>query len=150
MANNYLQFSFDFIVPESQRGWVKEVFELGDEANGDDLPEGSLLAEVFPDWSEYQEMGFCGSIQADDGVCWIYAEEYGNTEQVCAFLVELLGRCHEAGEDLKQVGFTYSETCSAMRVREFDGGAVHVFLNGSTPEVKWMHASQWLADVMGE
>lgn len=148
MANNYLQFSFDFIVPESQRGWVKEVFELGEDANGDDLPEGSPLADIFPEWGEYQELGFCGEIQADDGVCWIYAEESGNTEQVACFLLALLDRCYKAGEDLNQVGFTYSETCSSMRVGEFSGGAVRVFLNGSTPETEWMHANHWLMEAM--
>ena len=148
MANNYLQFSFDFIVPESQRGWVGEVIECIEDCNGDDLPEFSPLASIFPEWSEYQEAGFDIELRPGDGWCWIYARESGNTEHVAQFLMALLSRCHNDMQDLREVGFTYSETCSAMRIGEFSGGAVRVFLNGSTPEVEWMNASTWLAEVM--
>lgn len=153
MSNNYLQFSFAIKVPESQAGWVRELVEIAEDLVGIDDPDEEsqanydLLCDVFPEWAEYQELGFCLDLDANNE-CWIYAEESGNTENVVCFLMKLLGRCYEAGEELKQVGFSYSETCSSMRIGQFGGGAIRVFLNGSTPEVEYMNTESWLAEVM--
>jgi len=159
MSNNYTQFSFDFIVPESQRGWVCEVVELIDEHTGDELEDASPLLVAIPDWNEYQEPGFDISIDMENGCCWIYAEETGNVDNVIAFLMALLIRLADESQrefgfikrdsaHLKEVGFTYADTCSSMRVNEFGGGAVRVYLNGGGVSFQTMSAHQWLADAM--
>jgi len=159
MANNYVQFSFDFIVPESQRGWVREVEQLIEAHTGEELEKGHPLCEALPYWNEYQEAGFNLDINLEDGVCWIHTDESGDTESVVNFLQGLLSRVandcqREFGFvqpdkiELSQVGFTYAGTCSSPRVGEFFGGAIRVFLDGGTPETDYVDANEWLAKAL--
>lgn len=127
MANNYLQFSFDFIVPEQARPWLNEVIRAMDEAPYDDCePEqAKLLEDVFEcslkrDYHNIDPPDFEIDFDDENGVCWIHAEEYGNVDQVAHLLAALLKQCQ--GTELDRVGFTYSEACSAPRCNEFGGG----------------------------
>jgi len=159
MANNYLQFSFDFIVPESQRGWVREVEQLIEAHTGEELEKGHPLCEALPYWNEYQEAGFSLDMDMEGGCCWIHADESGDTDGVVNFLQGLLSRiadeakakhgvCDPRKLELAEVGFTYSMSCSSPRVGEFGGGAIRVFLDGGTPETDYVDANEWLAKAL--
>ena len=164
MANNYVQFSFDFFVPEGHRGWVREVEQLIEKHQGEEVDADNPLLVALPYWNEYQEAGFNIELDLEDGCCWIYAEENGNVDSVIYFLRALLKRVADESQaefgfikpdsmELKQVGFTYAETCSTMRVDNFGGGAVRVFLGDDLDEddlinVSWVNSHEWLANIM--
>lgn len=157
MSNNYTQFSFDFIVPESQRGWVREVEKLIEKHYGEEVEKAHPLAQALPYWNEYQEAGFKLDMDLEGGCCWIHTDESGDTESTVNFLQGLLSRiadeakakdgvCDPSKLELSEIGFTYSDTCSSPRVNEFGGGAIRVFLDGGTVETEWMDATGWLAE----
>jgi hypothetical protein len=161
MANNYTQFSFDFIVPESQRVWVREIEELIEKHQGEEVVDGPLL-EALPYWNEYQEAGFILDIDLEEGCCWIHTDESGNTDSTVNFLQCLLARLADECKaehgtvdpskmELNEVGFTYSDTCSSPRVGEFGGGAIRIFVDGGTSMVEsdYITTDGWLADAFG-
>jgi hypothetical protein len=159
VANNYVQFSFDFIVPESQRGWVREMEELIEKHQGEELEKGHPLCEALPYWNEYQEAGFTLDMDLEEGCCWIHCDESGDTESVVNFLQGLLSRVANDAQkefgfvqpdkvELNEVGFTWAMTCSSPRVGEFGGGAIKVFLNGGTVETDYIDAHEWLATAL--
>lgn len=154
MANHYCMFSFNVPVPESQRGWLKELLDIIEEFNGEEVEEGNLLLSVFPDWNEYQSADFDFSF--GDGNLWLYAEESGNTENAATLVKALMQRAHDdqqqsldfvgAEVELKQVAFTWASTCSRPRYNEFFGGACHIFMNGGTAETEWMDSYSWMQE----
>jgi hypothetical protein len=160
MSSIHTQFSFDFIVPESQRGWVREIEELIEKHQGEELEKGHPLCEALPYWNEYQEAQFNLNLDLEEGCCWIHTDEDGNTDSTVNFIQCLLARLADEYKaengvvdpskmELSEVGFTYSETMDVPRSGGFGGGAIRVFLDGGTVETDYITTDGWLADAFG-
>lgn len=101
MADNYLQFSE--VIPnltEEEEAWLRS--KLNSDAEYDD--------------EEYRD--FCWRFDAVGRQLWIYAEEYGNPDDVVELVQEYLRKFHPD----KTWGIEYSYTCSKPRVGQFSGG----------------------------
>lgn len=138
MSNSYLKFSFSVEVSQEEAAWIHSImdeaaaWERGEEG---EVPEH--LAEVFPDlgWG----LGF-EVFRFREGNVFFISEEYGNLENMAGLLQTLLKRRGNLNE---QIGFTYSLTGETQ-----SGGAVRVFMDGSTPSVEYMNADHWLEKAM--
>ena len=143
MASAHLIFSFEFPVPDAQVGWVREVIELIENAeSGVELEEGNPLLAVFPGYNEWGEAGFDIWQNPNTGQCGIDAEDYGNTENVCSFLLAFLGKCYETNKEFNEIGFSYAYFGDG----EPGGGAIRCFLDGSKPEVEYITTDGWLSE----
>jgi len=118
MADSYLQFSFVVsVAPASkERAWLNDrlqVLRRKREALGEGL-------------------GF--SYEFEGTQIWFYAEDYGDPDVLVAFLYDFLKKFHPDGNEA--IAFTWSLTCSKLRLNEFTGGGVCVTAKGAT----WINA----------
>ena len=113
MANNYTQFSTLLPLPTSEdaiqrvKDWYDAVLE--EQSSNEDM-----------DYDEDPYFGF--QFTLDDGQIWIYGAECGDVEKAADFVQKYLNDLDITGG----IGITWANTCSRMRVNEFDGGAVVV------------------------
>lgn len=117
MANNYLQFSFEIDCnTKKEADWL---FDKLKEANNN------------------ENTNWCCSVEKEtNNILWVYAEDWGDIEQVAEAIKEYLSFFIK---DIA-ISFTYSESCSKMRVDEFSGGGVVITKN----KISYMHASSWV------
>jgi hypothetical protein len=161
MADNYTQFSFTVKIPESQRGWLKELLDEVDErgGEGEEPDPEDRFCKIFPNWES------CGSVDFDfsygDGVLSVWADEHGDPDNVAGLLKTVMQRAYSSQQqqfgfvepdkvEMRQVGFTYACTCSRMRDNEFFGGAVRIFMNGSKAEEEWIDTYSWLNEHLSQ
>lgn len=126
MSENYLQFSFNVdITNERIKKWATNFLSY---------PKNHGKFE------DAEDSGFDWDSRKNGLHIW--AEENGNVENVITFLIELL---NQPGYPNNEVGFSYSYTCSNMRVGEFGGGAVKVTRTLAGVDIKSIDTGQWLA-----
>ena len=142
MANNYLQFSF--VVPlncEELAAWVEGLLSQEDSPL-EELDNDYRVAFCDPDYDHEDGLGFCWKLDGTDLHIW--AEEYGNTEQVTSLLQELVS--HELS-DVHLVTFSYACWCSRLCPGEFGGGAVSVRWDTEQRRsvVRYIDTFEWVA-----
>ena len=133
MANNYTQFSetVDDLTPEEIEWWEKEL-QPYDELEEDEqkawLEEGRGVDD--PDhWPSF-------SWEVQNDYLWIYADEYGNVDNVGIAVQRFLERFRPNG----YFTLSWATWCSRPRIGEFQGGALFVTHEG----VEWMTTWNWL------
>ncbi len=126
MANNYLQFSSQYkVTPEQSHVFevmadAVRALDASDDSDRDRavavLKRYGITEDDMPDAFEFGDLGFQCQVEPDG--LWIYAEESGDVDNVCALLSAML----EATGDDRVLTGTYSITCSKPRLDEFSGG----------------------------
>lgn len=118
MANNYTQFSVSLPLPDGDNNrqmvdeWYHSKLAEYDRWFDEHLEEGT------DDYEENPLDGF--NFKLSDGEIWVYAGESGDVETAADFIQDYLISMDIDGGIL----MTWANTCSKMRVNEFDGGAV--------------------------
>lgn len=142
MANNYMYFSFGIpLQSQAEEEWAQKFLNYADSCvtdwvKPDHGPESTALMEAFPDWNEWQELGFDWEIDGNAEL-HIYAEAgEGNTSSVAGFLQAYLRKFENPGK----IGFEFCWTCSQSRKGEFGGGACVV----TTETEEWWNSAEWL------
>lgn len=132
MANNYLNFSLAVgLNNDGEKEWCREGLEFlqellygnidPDEPANDKEKELCSVFESFLSDETGCGLEFEWSIdrENDKDELWIHADESGSPDQVAKFLQAFLVKFRpEEG-----MWFSWSYTCSKMRVNEFGGGA---------------------------
>lgn len=115
MAQNYLQFSFQVDCNAEEREWLLKT-----------LNDPETLTDITGDELEVIEY------ESKDGGIWFFADEYGSPESIVA-----ISRAWLIASNLaKEIQFSWSSSCSKLRLNEFDGGSVFL-----TKDVEiWSHA----------
>lgn len=122
MANNYRQFSEILTLNSDEEvKWCKHYLE-SEHYN-------EVLEEDMP-------LDFQWEISGNE--LWIYANEFGDLEQVAEFVHKYL---LEFNKD-EFWSLTFSETCSKPRIGEFSGGAIFVDKDGW----EYHSAYQWVRE----
>jgi len=145
MSQACCTFNFEFPVPATVEGWVREVIELLENVTpGEELDNGDPIFEIFSGWNDWGELGFNLWFNPDTKQCGIDSDDtdYGNTENACSFLLAFLGECYAKSAEFNEVGFTYA----AYGDGENGGGAIRCFLDGSKPEVEYITTDGWLSE----
>jgi len=112
MANNYTQTSFMLTkLNPVESAWLKDAFE-----------EGQRKADEEDNFDEY--IGVSYEFEQKEGYedLWIYAEEGFMVDNLACLLQAFLKE-HRPDE---YISFTWSNTCSKMRLDEFSGGGVFI------------------------
>ena len=149
MANNYTHFSFAFKINNpAEAEYLETILALPDDIESTGVVEddgetlelltGELL-EVFPEWKDYECLGFDYEIECgpDGGEVWIHDDGgEGNVEFVVQFLQAYMQKFFIR----EPIAFEFALTCSAPRVDEFGGGAVVVTATGA----EWFNTRQWI------
>ncbi len=138
MADNYLQFS---TVIEKLSKKEREYIENHLNLFGHDAPqEGDQkykefiqLLDIYHLDQEDEPLGFQYNFQ--DDYIHIFSEDGGSPEHLAAFL-HLFIKKFRPNDALC---FSWSETCSKMRVGEFSGGACFV----TAQKIHWNGAYDW-------
>jgi len=140
MANNYVHFSFAVNMWDSERrAWVERLLKDPDELYNDEDEE---FEEVFPNYGDFDCLGFDWDIDLA-GELWLHDEEgTGNTDHVSGFLQAYLKKFNIE----EPVAFEFAFTCSKPRLDEFGGGAVVV----TKDEIHWMSTNSWILDKLQE
>ena len=143
MANNYTQFSFTVDVPADQAAWLAAVHEHCNNPPDDDADLAALeigYPTAFGGISQCSTGDLCPSVDVsqDGASVWFHADDCGDVE----YTADLMGAMLEAFNSDAIVSFTWANTCSAMRVDEFDGGAVVITKEGADylSPVRWIDA----------
>jgi len=119
MANSYRTFSEMLpLRTEAERAWCKEQLEYLHDSEEDHRAEFEWAFE-------------------EDGL-WIYATEYGNVDDVVAFVQDFLAEFRPDG----CFSLAWAETCSKPRIGEFGGGAVFVTKN----TMEYQNTGDWLQE----
>jgi hypothetical protein len=119
MADNYLQTSFVVKnLTNKEIKWLNvKLAEDPSEIYGDDLIAWNKeweLEDAMAGW------GFDTEINPKEKTLWCFGEEYVNVQHLGAFLNHFLRVFRENDT----ITFTYSYTCSKLRLEEFGGGCV--------------------------
>lgn len=138
MANNYTQWSESFEIKKESVEWLKELAhgfenefpEKWDSMEADDLQslldylkEKGVDTSGISHWMTYASdwPGFHFTIDGEDTdtpSLWVYSEEGGNIDHLCAFLQAYLKKF--SPEEVFR--FCWADSCSRLRVGEFGGG----------------------------
>lgn len=117
MTNNYTQFSVLLPLPDGDNNrqmvdeWYHSKLAEYDRWFDEELEKGT------EDYEENPLDGFDWKLS--DGCVWVYAGECGDVEKAAVFIQKYLVDMGIDGGIL----MTWANTCSKMRVNEFDGGA---------------------------
>jgi len=107
MAESYRQFSEMLpLRSEEERAWCSERLEYLHDSEEEHRAEFEWAFE-------------------EDGL-WIYATEYGNVDDVAAFVQDFLAECRPDG----CFSLAWADTCSRPWIGEFGGGAIFVTKDG--------------------
>lgn len=131
MANNYLQFSE--VIPDLKKEeieWIEIALKdysgefnenLEPSALFSQLPDDirKLHKELHPDVSDFLDFGWKVT---EEPTLWLYAEEYGNIEQVATFVGAFLAKFRPT----ETFEFSWAVWCSKLRIGEFGGGTALV------------------------
>ena len=155
MANNYLQFSecvADLTPPEAE--WWRRATEDIAVYDGREWDESEDRPTSEPEYvgmrglreaagtldGDYYEQDFQYLIcPAEDHLTqylWLYADEYGNVEQIAVLMQQFLKQFRPSDYWL----LTFAATCSKPRVGEFSGGGVFV----TAEIIRWDNAEAFI------
>lgn len=142
MASNYTQFSFRIDATPEQKKWIHVVHQFCSDNGGsvDDkpLPDPEYIAAFT-----LMEQCIAGDLGANVNIedtdregLWFHADECGDVE----YTAELLSSFLTALNLDTILSFSWANTCSKMRLDEFDGGAVVI----SKDETRFLSPSRWI------
>lgn len=139
MVINYTQFSFRIDATPEQRKWIHTVHKFcGDHEDYKPLPDPEYIA-AFTLMEQCIAGDLVASVQIEDGYqegLWLYADNCGDVE----YTAELLSSFLIAFNLDTILSFSWANTCSKMRLDEFDGGAVVI----SKDETRFLSPSRWI------
>lgn len=150
MANNFLQFSFAVKATGEQARWLAAVDERArakidaswtgktDEASEPAAIDDSIV-QAADDLADERDNPPSIDVDYDargDGSIWIRSDGSGDPGYAADLVQQLLCRF---GLD-EPVSFRWAETCSAMRVDEFGGGAAVITRN----DIIWLDTATWV------
>lgn len=142
MADNYLQFSeIVKLKNEEEKKWVE--WHLGIIPVSDDLVTDDDKAEYEKQLERYNlepdDLSLDFQWEIDSSLqLWIYADEFGNVDNVALFMQEFLSKF----DPDSSFSITYSSTCSKPRVGEFGGGAAFV----TAENIDWVNSHDWIRE----
>lgn len=141
MANNYTYFSFAVTLNNpAESEWIETLLE----GASHDEPSGEVR-EVFPEWDDYECLGFDWEIHGADGKQTLYIHDdggEGNPDFVVRLLQAYLAWFNPTGI----ISFEFAYTCSKPRPDEFGGGAVVV----TADDDLWSSTSSWVKQTVAE
>lgn len=140
MANNYLQSSCTIPnLTEKEAAWLRRILEALDEREDIDAREERwLLKELGPEAIRHCENAGNLGFSFEPKELWLSGEEFFNVN----LAIEVMQKFLQKFRPDSWLSFTYSETCSSMRVGEFGGGGMFV----TAEKVEWINASLWIRE----
>lgn len=155
MANNNTQFCFEITLNSPEEAeWVETILSLPDTIDNTGVVEDDgekkerLLDEliaIFPEWEEYECLGFDYEISGADGPQTMCIHDNGG-EGNLGFVVDFLQAYMLKFKVKGGVGFDWAETCSRSLPGQFGGGAVVV----TAFSAEWTNTTDWLVRKLAE
>lgn len=141
MADNFKQFSEEIAdLTAEEAEWIRTELDATPDSIGkekarvrrEQVIRDEYDAEDAQCWPDFE-----WEILEGDGPSrlWIHADDYGSVQDVGGFIRAFLEKFRPSATFF----LSWADTCSKMRVGEFDGGAIFV----TAESVEYLQASSW-------